>query len=115
MIFQDTSNNCNVVELLVISTNDKIISSRCEDGSFPIFVIERRALFQLEINKNNLMCNFYPSIKIYGSRESSDLNIYSESMRRMYTVKKDPFLPSQESVLGRNPFKKTQVVSHRDE
>lgn len=57
----------------------------------------------------------YFSIKIYGSRESSDLNIYSESMRRMYTVKKDPLLPSQESVLGRNQFKKTQVVSHRAE
>lgn len=50
MLFQDTSNNCNVVEF-VISTNDKVISSRYNDGLFPIFVIEGSALFQLEINK----------------------------------------------------------------
>ena len=58
----------------VISTNDKIISSRYDDGLFPIFVIEGSALFQLEINKNNLMCNFYPPIKIYGSSEFYSTN-----------------------------------------
>ena len=44
---------------IVISTNDKIISSRYDDGLFPIFITEGSALFQLEIHKNNLMCNFY--------------------------------------------------------
>lgn len=43
-------------------------------------IIEGRALFQLEINKNNLMCNFYPSIKMYGSSEFYSTNSDEKSL-----------------------------------